>query len=186
MSQTVALALSASTPGAAALAQSVATPGAVALALSVSPPVTYSARETAMAALMSVLAAALPAVSLTRGEGLPMALDADGNIDLEDGPEESIGYALGKGHYLELAVAAAMTWEADTWALARQGLSAFARSVAAVIEANPTLGGVVDDSRVGALEFEPPTAQDGTKPLADAILPISLYYRTNDSMMELL
>lgn len=135
-----------------------------------------STRETALAALKNVLAAALPGADVKRNVDVPQSVGPGGLAVLRDGepgePEVSLSpplYAFDHRAELELYIERRDNTE--------MVLDALLADIGDALAVDPTLGGLVDHCEPTAPTLEP-LSGDGGDPLRVARLAILLIYVT--------
>ncbi|UPY37216.1 hypothetical protein [Sediminicoccus sp. KRV36] len=134
-------------------------------------------RETAMAALLAVLQAGLPGHSVLRATGTPEPIpNGQALILLHDGSCEAAEPLLSPLRY-EIIWNAPITLDAETAAI-REGT---VEALAALLVADPGLGGAVDWAEIGMPEAEvmssPSLEGHGQQPPVFSIsIPIRLHY----------
>ncbi len=130
-----------------------------------------SARETALAALHTLLATALaPAAKVLRNETVPQRLPASGLVVIRDGEtvEETAilsPLAFAVEHRAEVEVVATDTATLDTLLV----------EIGAAITADRTLGGAVEWAQPGAADFQD-VEFEGAAAARAALVPVTLWF----------
>jgi hypothetical protein len=146
-----------------------------------------SARETAIAALYSILMSALasrvPAPVVLRGETIPQRMAPGGLVVLHDGDtveQRAILSPLSWGieHRAEIEVTVTGATPAARTAL----LDALLVAIGAAVTADRTLGGEVEWAQPGAAESQD-VEFEGAAPARSALVPVTLWFTTAGSAL---
>lgn len=136
-----------------------------------------SARDTAIGALESVVAAALAPVEVTRDETRTRNPPASGLVLLREGETRDATAVMSPLSYIveHEAELLAVVPQATTVAAARADLDALVAAIAAAVEADRTLGGAADFALIGVPRFEADEG-DGDGALLAALIPVALTF----------
>lgn len=132
-----------------------------------------SKSETVLETLVSVLAAGLPGKTVQRNAVETQEFPPTGLINIRDGELEEPEFwstAWGHSRTVEISLAVQSKSERDS------ALDALILEVAGVIEADPSLGGVVESANVLTPQEVTDEPIDGDAGVKSAILPVVLEY----------
>ena len=131
-------------------------------------------RETILVALHARLSA-LPATAL-RGDVLPERMPVEGLMILRDGEMGEPEVSLSPMTYHWQHQVAIELFVADADAAARDArMDGLLTELAGLIEADRTLGGVIEYAEIGAPKFDE-LAPDGSSGIKACLLPVVLHY----------
>jgi len=140
-----------------------------------------SRRETILAALFETLRSTLTA-SVRRNEALPEKVPSAGLVIVRDGelgePEvllSPVSYLWRHRAPLDVVVGGATQAERDA------ALDTLLIAIDPVIDANRTLGGLVDYLEIGTPSFEM-VPIEGAAPVKGAVVPLILHYETSSPL----
>lgn len=140
-----------------------------------------SRRETILSALFETLRTNLSA-SVRRDEALPEQVPSEGLVVLRDGepgePEvllSPVSYLWRHRAPLDVAVGGGIQAERDA------ALDALLIAIGSALEANRTLGGLVDWLEIGSPRFEIAPIE-GAAPVKGAVVPVILHYETSSPL----
>jgi len=140
-----------------------------------------SQREAILSALFEMLRMDLTA-SVRRNEALPEKVPSTGLVILRDGepgePEillSPLSYLWRHRAPLDVVVGGATQAERDA------ALDALLITIGAALEADRTLGGLVDYLEIGAPSFEM-VPIEGASPVKGAVVPVILHYETSSPL----
>ncbi len=140
-----------------------------------------STRETAMQALLAVLATALatlsPAPTLIRNDdAMPETIPAGGLVVLRDGDSQTVETLLSPLSYvIEQGASAEIAVKGATTAARAQALDLLLLTIGNAVAANRTLGGAADWAEPGTPQFGS-LDWDGAMPDGNAVVPITITF----------
>nr|WP_281721244.1 hypothetical protein [Nitrosomonas nitrosa] len=140
-----------------------------------------SRRESILSALFETLRSTLTA-SVRRNEALPEKVPSTGLVVLRDGEPGEPEILLSPLSYLwrhrapvDVVVGGATQAERDA------ALDTLLTSIGSVLDANRTLGGLVDWLEIGPPSFEI-VPIEGAAPIKGAVVPVILHYETSSPL----
>jgi hypothetical protein len=143
--------------------------------------VSASKRETALAALVAAVQAALvvPAVpnppTVERDEVVPQALPAGGRVVIWDAGGEAVPILSPLRYAIELRADIEITVPGATRAARAARMDLLLAAICGALAANRTLGGAVEWTDVGVAEIDP-DAVAGAAPVLAATVPLTLFF----------
>lgn len=142
----------------------------------------FSKSEQVLRALHACLVAALPGVKVERNEPIPLTIPPSGMVILRDGdPGEAEVILSGLSWYYEHRAEAEVYVDLATAAQRDAQLDAIKQGIAAGLEADRTLGGLVDFAH-GENPYHFDLAAEGAPGVKAAAIIIVLPYDTSDPL----